>query len=249
MSDRARGWLVLAIVLVSKPRFSFLIGAIVCAVVLFEYIVPVVNRTLDPVRRYHVEAVVLVAIAVAGLSVGTLYASSQLDTHAGSTSLPAFIDDEDVAAMEWVQENTEPSAEFVVMGDAAEWFPYLADRGILVGPWGIEWKGGQAYQEELGRYNRLSTCETAECVTQQLESAGVDPEYLYVPIDEYTVRGMETSAPASLRQRLVASTDYRLVFWNEGVMVFESASTDADEGLAPPDRALRPGSPKPSSNP
>jgi len=216
------GWLILSIVLVSKPRFSFLIGAVVCAVALFEYIVPLANRHVASVRRGHIEAAAIVVIAVAGLTVGALYASSQLDSHGGSSSLPQFIDDADLEAMEWVQSNTEPSAQFVVMGDAAEWFPYLTGREILVGPWGIEWKGGQAYQEALGQYNRLSTCETAECLHQQLDSAETDPEYLYVPTGEYTVRGMETAAPASLRQHLVESDDYRLAFWNEGVMVFEA---------------------------
>lgn len=216
------GWLLVSMALVSKLRFSFLIGAIIFAVVVFEYGVPALDHvTLPWVTRRHVMAVILAFIGVIGLVTGGLYVGSLLDSHAGSTSQPQFIQDADVEAMAWAEANTEPDAQFVVMGDAAEWFPYKTHRRILVGPWGIEWLGYDAYQQHLRQFNELSTCRHEACVTGTLLMANIDPDYLYVPTSRYTVRGMETDPSPYLREELIKSPHYRLVYENAGVVIFE----------------------------
>jgi hypothetical protein len=154
-------------------------------------------------------------------SVGVAYASSSLDSHGGSQSLPQFIDDSDLEAMEWVRTNTEPDAQFVVLGDAAEWFPLFTDRTIEIGPWGVEWKGHAKYQYQLGLYNHISTCDTESCVTRSLVLSGTHVDYLYVPKDTFTVRGMMKTQSPQLKETLLESDRYKLVYENEGVMIFE----------------------------
>jgi hypothetical protein len=126
--------------------------------------------------------------------------------------------------MGWVRTNTGPGAEFVVIGDAAEWFPVLADRPILLGHWGVEWEGTRAYRRQLSLYEHVSTCRTEACVTGTMEAAGVEPEYLYVPKGPYTVRGDAHRSSAGLVRSLVDAGAYRLVHENEGVAVFRVTS-------------------------
>lgn len=225
------GWLLLTMGLVSKLRFSFLIGAIVFAVIVFEYVVPALERpSFSMVDGRHLAPALILMIGLLGLIVGGLYAGSELNSHAGSTSQPQFIGDADLAAMSWVQANTQPSASFVVIGDAAEWFPYRTHREILVGPWGIEWHGKDAYQQQLRRYNTISTCRHEACITSMLLSSETRPDYLYVPTRKYTVRGMEVDPSRMLPDELSRSEAYDLVYRNEGVMVFE---VDLDATVAP----------------
>lgn len=215
------GWLLLSMVLVSKLRFSFLIGAIIFAVVLVEYGIPAVHRlSPEPLDRGSVTMAFLLGIGVVGLTIGGLYVGSALDSHAGSTSQPQFVTEADIAAMEWAESSTDPMAQFVVMGDAAEWFPYRTHRRILIGPWGIEWLGQDAYQRHLRQFNRISTCQHEACVTSTILNSNVNPDYLYVPTSEYTVRGMETQPSPFLREELIQSKHYRLVHENDGVMIF-----------------------------
>lgn len=215
-------WLVGIGVALASARFVFLIGAIATAALLFEVVIPFLARTLRSVVDTQNAAMFsIVLIATAGMGAGTLYASSQLPSHAGSASQPQFIDDNDVEAMEWVQAETAPNEDFVVMGDAAEWFPYMTKRTILVGPWGVEWKSSDAYQHQLTGYKALSACQSEGCLTATMAKRDISPSYIYVPRDGYTVRGMHKNPDGKLRQELLASERYRLVFENEGVMIYQ----------------------------
>ncbi|MFC6731009.1 glycosyltransferase family 39 protein [Haladaptatus sp. DYSN1] len=226
------GWLFLTVTIVSQHRFAYLIHSILVAILVYEYLLPTLDDIAPRPTRQQVEFGVLLVLAVSCLSVGGLYAASQLDSHGGSASLPAFIDDSDAAAMSWAAENTDPSARFLVMGDAAEWFPQSTDRAITTGPWGIEWKGSGAYSTQLAQFIDVSTCADAACVSQQVERAGVHPDYVYVPTDGYTVRGMETDPAPGLYASLVAAEDYTLVFENDGVAIFRVTDAASADSLA-----------------
>jgi hypothetical protein len=222
------GWFVLSAAVFDQHRFAFLVGTVVGAVAVYEYVLPLASRVLWPrVRGRHLEVGMLLVVAVGCLTVGGLFAGSHLDTHAGSASLPAFIDDEDVEAMAWAETNTEESAEFVVIGDAAEWFPLYADRSIEVGPWGMEWRGHDVYREQLQNYVEVSSCDSGSCLSAELDEAGLAPDYLYVPKGDYTVRGIEREMPAEVQTELTSEVDYTLVYENDGVMIFERESGGA----------------------
>ncbi|WP_332897285.1 ArnT family glycosyltransferase [Haladaptatus sp. CMSO5] len=215
------GWLLLSVTVISQHRFAYLIHSIFVAVLVYEFLLPTLSDITPPrIKRGHLEFVVLLVLGVACLSGGVLYAASELDTHGGSSSLPAFIDDNDAAAMTWAAENTEPTSQFLVMGDAAEWFPQSTDRAITTGPWGVEWKGPEAYDAQLSQFIDASTCTDAACVSHSIEQANVQPNYVYVPTDDYTVRGMETAPSNSLRASLIEADGYTLAYENEGVVIF-----------------------------
>ena len=214
-------WLLAGAYFIGKSRFQFVAGSMMLAVFLVEAVGPWVARQVGTRDLRRVTTGVVLLAVVAATVVGGLYAGSALNTaHHGSTSQPAFIDTADREAMTWAAEHTDPGDDFVVAGDAAEWFPLFTDRSILIGPWGVEWTEPAEYERQLRLFRSVSTCEQAACLTATFEQAGVTPDYVYVPRDEYTVRGLTHRPQPGLERSLVDSDRYRLVYGNEGVAIF-----------------------------
>jgi hypothetical protein len=215
-------WFVALTVVVGKARFSLVAGSFITAVFLLEWVGAWLKREspLDVGRR-EVVTVSLVLIATVGLAGGAMYATGDVNAHAGSPSLPQFVTHDDVQAMEWAEENTDPDATFVVQGDAAEWFPQQTHRTMLVGPWGVEWKGHEPYNRQLQLFRDVSSCNSAQCMTQTLSEAGVSPDYIYLPKGKFTVRGMQYQRTSKLAMSMHLSPQYRTVYENDDVIVFE----------------------------
>ncbi|SIR77017.1 hypothetical protein SAMN05421858_3754 [Haladaptatus litoreus] len=214
-------WLVAAAFMLGKLRFQFPAGAMMLSILVFEVIVPRI-RYLSAKTRYSRSAplVVVMVIALIISSVGVSYAAGGLNSNFDSSTQPAFMDDDDKAAMEWIQENTASDSEFIVLGDVAEWFPLMTDRAILVGPWGVEWEGHENYRHHLSLYKRLSRCPGKACLTKKMVANDVDPNYIYVPKNHYTVRGIDQYQKPWMREQMVDSDRYKLIYENEGAMVF-----------------------------
>jgi hypothetical protein len=243
-------WLVVPAIVLGKERFQFAAGAMMAAVVLRHGLRTAARRRFPSGEWRRGARFALVGVVLVVASVGTLYASAALPwAHAGEPSQPQFVDDDDRSAMAWVGTETPPDAEFVVLGDAAEWFPLFADRTVLVGPWGVEWTSPERYETQLSLYRIVSTCDSERCLTAALSSHGVDPAYVYVPKGEYTVRGLEESGTASLRRSLARSRTYELAFENEGVAVFRQTGHLPPPGASLPDGRGRPTGPVPDSAP
>ncbi|WP_255194916.1 ArnT family glycosyltransferase [Halorarius litoreus] len=224
-------WLFIAGFVIGKPRFLFVPGSMLTAWLVFEYGVPAVRAwtqasRLHRNRRRVAELAAVGLVLVAAVASGTAFAAGAVDTHAGDPSQPAFVDADDEAAMTWVERETPRTARFVVLGDAAEWFPLVTDRPILVGPWGVEWTTPEQYETQLTRYEEISTCDTAACISLHLEAADVSPTHLYVPTGHYTVRGDSYEQPPSMRATLRASDRYEIVHETEGAMVVRVREPD-----------------------
>lgn len=217
-------WLFTVGFVLGKPRFHFVPGAMLVAWLVFDIVVPALRdvdlqdgHTPDRRRLVEIGAVTLVLLAAAGS--GVAFAAGALSTHNGDASQPQFMDEGDHEAMQWVDRKSAPSDRYVVVGDAAEWFPLLTDRPILIGPWGVEWTTPEQYQSHLERFEAMSACEHASCLTRHTEEQGVEPTHLYVPKGHYTVRGMSFQQSPEMRPSLIASDRYRLVYETESVMI------------------------------
>ena len=212
-------WFLLSVVLLHERRFAFVPGTMAIGALLTAPRHGATDEGRQYVTRWASRGATVVVVVLL-VTMGGYYAAGT--PVQGGTSQPAFVDDDDVAAMEWVDEEVPADAGFVVLGDAAEWFPYLSDRAILVGPWGVEWDSAAAYRHQLGTYRRLSHCHAATCLSNRLRRNEVHPDYVYVPRDTYTVRGKQIRQSSRMRRSLVRAGGYRLVYENRGVMIFET---------------------------
>ena len=217
------GWLLLVGILTGELRFIFTIGALVTTVFILDGVIPWITQQIQPsLSRQHALTAVLLILAVLGGNIMTLYASSAVTDYGGSNSMPSFIDKQDYTAMQWTRQNVDQSSEFLVIGDAAEWFPYLANRTNVVGPWGVEWERSPvAYQWQYTAYQQLSTTRSITDLNQKIALTSTAPDYIYVPRGTYTVYGREYHQQRSLMTELYRSDEYRCVFQNRGVVIFE----------------------------
>lgn len=205
----------------AQPRFAFTVGSVVWGVVGVD--VARRSSALDGTvpggfdRRAALAAVVLVAGSAAG---GTYLVHET--TLASDPSTPAFLDDDAVDAMAWAAEQTPPDATFVVLGDAAEWFPALTDRTILIGPWGVEWRGTAAYDRQLDAYESVSRCRSVDCVESVASTVDGSSDYVYLPKRTYTVRGEAVAEFGTLERSFERSAAWERAYENDGVVVFRA---------------------------
>lgn len=212
-------WGTAAELLFAQPRFALAVGAVVAATLAVGAVRWVEQR--DP-GAFHSKrrAIGVAALAVTGgVGVGRFAARASGPT---DPDTPAFLDAATLDAMEWIREATPRDATFVVVGDAAEWVPALTDRTILVGPWGVEWRGSAAYARQLAAFRAVGRCETVECL---LARSPEPPEYVSLPIGRYTVRGERRSADGSLRAAFDRADGWRRAFRNDGVVIYRRCET------------------------
>jgi hypothetical protein len=218
-------WAATAELLFAQPRFAFTVGSVIAAVVGVDVArrLPALDGTvsLPSMGSADRRAVAAAACLLLASVAGGAYLAHEM-TLQSDPSTPEFLDEEDAAAMAWAASETDPDATFVVLGDAAEWFPALADRTITVGPWGVEWRGPAAYETQLATFEAVSTCDGVECVERGVASVGADSEYVYLSKGTYTVRGHPEVTFGSLERSFAASPDWERAYENDGVVVFRA---------------------------
>lgn len=212
-------WFVAAAALFAQPRFAYTVGALALAAAAsdLEGRLPV----LDGARRCPDRRALVAGLLIAGSVAGGAYLAHEATLVADPTT-PEFLDDDAVAAMEWAASGTPEEATFVVLGDAAEWFPALAERTILVGPWGVEWRGPGAYDAQFRAFETVSACRSAGCVEATAAAVGGTPDYVYVPKGRYTVRGEGAVQFGALERSFGLSERWEHAFENEGVVIYRS---------------------------
>lgn len=215
-------WFILGMAVMNELRFPLVPGVMLAAVALSSPLTCYKNIDMNDERlrtivRWSARGTVAVVISFMIIAGGAYAAGTMIG---GGPTMIAFIDDDDRAAMQWVQTETPSDARFVVLGDAGEWFPYLTDRTMLVGRWGVEWVSASKYRKQLTQFWELSVCHTEQCLTSTLHRHDVHPDYVYVPTDEYSALSAVQHQPPSMRQSLIASEKYKLMHENDGVAVF-----------------------------
>lgn len=247
-------WMVLSGYVIGKDRFVFVAGAMLISVLVWSKIYPAVyearrgsisfprglptggndrGRSLpDGGERPPGPAIaVAVTVVLCVTLVGALFAGSALATaHEHSSTLPQTVDSDDRAAMQWLRDSTADNATLLVMGDAAEWYPYYTNRSIVVSPWGLEWTSSERYYDEVELFQRVSTCRHPSCVQLQVGVQNRTSDYVVVPIGEYTVRGQEYWGTTQRVEAFADSERYQLVYQNDGAAVFRTSTVANDAG-------------------
>jgi hypothetical protein len=218
-------WLVAAELLFRQPRFAYTVASLLvpAAVAAFARARAVGSTAIGfgPRRARDRRAAGAVILILLGTVAGGAYFAHET-TSPSDPSTPEYLDDDAVAATEWVASETDADATFVVLGDAAEWFPALSDRTILVGPWGVEWESGDAYQRQVTAYETVSRCESVACVEDVAAGVAGDPSHIYVPKDRYTVRGELATNSGTLVRSFERADGWERVYENDGVVIYEA---------------------------
>jgi len=182
-------------------------------------------RRLDGVDRRAAAAAVVIVL---GTVVGGGYFAYEA-TLVNDPSTPEYIDSDSIEAMEWVAAEPDSGATFVVLGDAAEWFPALADRTILVGHWGVEWETSAAFERQEAAYEAVSRCESVACVERETAGVGADtPAYVYVPKGQYTIRGEVAVQSGTIERSFERDDGWKRAYENDGVVIYESVDRTAE---------------------
>lgn len=231
-------WFVAVELLFVQPRFAYTVGAVLVAAAAVAVVrargvgsgrvesgtVASGSGALDGVDR---RAAAAAAVIVLGTVVGGGYFAYEA-TLASDPSTPEYIDSDSVAAMEWAAAETDPEATFVVLGDAAEWFPALTDRTILVGHWGVEWEAPAAFERQEAAYEAVSRCDTVDCVERETARVGDDaPAYVYVPKGQYTIRGEAFVQSGAVERAFGRADSWERAYENDGVVIYESTGRSA----------------------
>ena len=224
-------WFVCVVLLFEQPRIAYVVGSVLLPAAV---VVLVRERNLrsaavtphfDRLGGVDARAAAAVGVLLLGTVVGGGYFAYET-TLASDPSTPEYIDDDSIAAMEWAASETHPEATFVVVGDAAEWFPALADRTILIGHWGVEWESAATFERQEAAYEAVSRCDSVGCIERQVTGIGNDtPSYVYVPKGSYTIRGERTPRPASIHGSFARAGGWQLAYENDGVAVYEAVET------------------------
>ena len=216
-------WFVLTAVVISQLRFAYIPGAMLIGAAVAGGVVPwfaEVAAGQGERGRTTIMTVAFAAVLLTTTWFGALYVTGDPPGE-DRNAMSSYVDHGDIEAMEWVEAETPPDAEFVVLGDQAEWFPYVAERTSLVGPWGVEWISPEAYDHHRLLHGDLTRCSDEACVSDQLDEHEVEADYLYIPAGEYTLGGGVQTQDEAMRESMVESERYDLVYENESALVFE----------------------------
>jgi hypothetical protein len=156
----------------------------------------------------HIPTAVVVCLLLFGVVSGGVFAAT----------LPSAMDSADEDAMRWVAENTNKNAKFLAMSYANEWFPYFAERTVLITHYGSEWKGEDQYLYQRSVNFETWRCPTASCLTSVIEKNDLSPGYVYVTYDSCKP-GRACSKLTVMEQSIKNSDKYSIAHKNSNVVI------------------------------
>ena len=106
------------------------------------------------------------------------------------TSRLQRVSPDQMAAMVWVAEESDPQARFIVattvvwgFDEISEWFPAVADRQSVATVQGSEWLGPERFADQLDVHSGVLGCtrSTARCMAEWAADAGFGDAWLFIP--------------------------------------------------------------------
>jgi hypothetical protein len=153
----------------------------------------------------------------------------------GFTLSGEHLSEPEKVAMQWIEQNTPESGNFLVItGDQIafcdpinEWFPSLTKRRSLTTVQGSEWLLGDEFGGNMAQIHSLQGCidEGMECLARESDTLGKLADYVYVSIAPAT-KNCGLSAPSAQTTRglitaLESTQDYSIAYRSEEVVLFE----------------------------
>jgi hypothetical protein len=196
---------------VVQPRSALNVMSIPLAILTAELIVQVGEWTQSHklFKRPSLPAfILLVYLFAEGYFFGYRLANTSLE--------PA-----DRVAMQWVAENIPIEGRFVILTGVPapeldsfqEWFPALSGHRSLTTFQGTEWTLGPEFFVRFRNLIALQACSNVECVQGWVEEHSIEFDYLLVRRKTVSER---------LIMSLIASGDYRMLYEDDAVVLFNS---------------------------
>jgi len=241
---RNKEWFLAAwapMILITTPRMGQSAGLAIPTAILAAYGIAVagdfVRTNLLPALPSKLRGIVATPREVLGTSlpalslllgtacllvspIGAIYIDPSIDRR---------IDESSRRAMAWIARKTPPESEFVVLSDAvdwwgdrvAEWFPVLAGRASLTTAQGLEWAGPGTFVAKLDDIKVLKNLQQGDpqLLPELLRARYCSADYVAI-----------FSAALERSAGLSTSRDFRKVFQNEGVTIYQLVTPTGSGG-------------------
>ncbi len=221
-------WLILTFVMEPRffPAFSSIPLTILTAVAIVDVILPAIQKASVAATKEHV-SISLDRRRGSRMSTAQLTATVIFFTmmfgqgiiSALNITYISTISDDQRQALAWIAANTESDSSFAVLvgvpwdfNNFAEWFPALSQRHSIDTYQGREWLPN--FSGLLAQYNELEKClpKTIECVENW--AAWTKAPFTYVVLDSATFNDF------TMRQSLINSPNYRLIYETQDISIF-----------------------------
>jgi hypothetical protein len=176
-------------------------------------------------RRRATDRFVAVAVGAAALFLALV---SSLGSAVNDTSRLQFVSPDQVAAMTWVAEESDPEARFIVattvvwgFDEISEWFPAIADRQSLATVQGSEWLGAEAFAAQRDRHSGVLACtrSTARCMAEWAADTGFSDAWLFIPKGQVNGPLSPGDCCPALRGTVYESAFYEVVYDGVGATI------------------------------
>jgi hypothetical protein len=232
-------WFALAVVIDPRAGSTYATVPLALSVVpilgeLLQRMIPAQGRTAtlesEPMPRLvltHRAASMVIALVL----FTTLRTASRIPADPGSP-LHGLATDQ-VAAMGWVRANVNQNTGFAVVTERAwdldylsEWFPVLTGRTSIATVQGSEWLGIDTFLDRLAMHRQLQRCSarTVTCIESWAKAWGSGGAEIFVPKGRLFGPASPTDCCPALRETLMSSPDYRLVYDGPGASIFAPAT-------------------------
>ena len=206
----------------NAPNVAILPMVLLASICITELIVPEITRiealfnNQSKMSRPNRTVKIFYLYLVSALIIGMLAFETDLFNKRLSKGLQA--------SYEWVQENTDQTAQFLILtGDtgiftdyANEWFPVLAERRSLTTIQGYEWVSDVDFSGKMEVLAKLQSCtddiKPVECIESQTYSNSLNFDYILVTKD-----GIKTGA---LLSSLFNSDNYNVFYESYEIIIF-----------------------------
>lgn len=223
-------WLIIHFI--SQPRSAGAVAiyplALLAAIALVDVILPAIASGTD--KQSYTQTRVFgnksILITVTSFAIYLALAGSSYSTGLGMYHLSQ----QERNALNWIQTHTPLEAKFIILKIAddpmldhsAEWFPALARRQSLFTLQGKEWTRGTEFTKNWDTYGQTAQCllQDIACLEKHLAQQNARFDYIYIAKQPVGVVSEENTPYLRLTESLKESLEYRLIYENEGAIVF-----------------------------
>jgi hypothetical protein len=153
---------------------------------------------------------------------------SSLGAVVSETSRLQSVSPDQVEAMVWVAEESDPETRFIVattvvwgFDEISEWFPAVADRQSVATVQGSEWLGPERFAAQLDVHSGVLICtrSTARCMADWAADTGFSDAWLFIPKGQVNGPLSPGDCCRALRETVKESVLYEVVYDGAGATI------------------------------